>query len=163
MKAAVEQPFEESIYSGRLARIATRLNRVTAKVYREHYGLSVPEFCVLSILGDKQGIGCTSSAIVEASAMDKTKVSRAVSALDRRGWVTRMRTDSDRRFEHLALTEAGHSAFCSLMPKVQEAEEALLSRLELEERNALRTALKALDRVCGYGSGDRCDGFFDPH
>ncbi|MCK5934440.1 MAG: winged helix-turn-helix transcriptional regulator [Fulvimarina manganoxydans] len=148
---ATSKTGETTVLTNRITRIATRFSRVTAQIFRDDYGLTMPEFCVLSILGSGDDhIFTTSSAIVDSTAMDKTKVSRAVSSLDQRGWVSRSRGTDDRRFEHLTLTEAGRKAFQNLMPKVREAELSLLSSIDKSDLAAINAALLALERACGY-------------
>lgn len=130
----------------RLARVASALLRVTASVHKQGHGLTVPEFNVLLVLGKAGDAALTSSAIVEMTAMDKTKVSRAVSALDARGWVRRERREGDRRFEYLTLKEEGRRVFEDLLPQVEKAEDEILHRLSANEMNALQTGLKGLNR-----------------
>ncbi|MCQ0988505.1 MarR family winged helix-turn-helix transcriptional regulator [Jiella marina] len=133
--------------TNRLLRTATALGRITAKVHKGEEGLTAPEFTVLMALGRSGRESLTSSHIVEMTAMDKTKVSRAVSSLDQRGWLTRTRAVSDRRFEHLALTGSGIAAFERLLPKIYQAEDSVLNSLSAEERNGLERGLEALDRA----------------
>lgn len=150
MGASRDQTLDRFVHA-RLTRAATALSRVTARVHKEENGLTAPEFSVLMILGNNRADGdcCTSSFIVETTAMDKTKVSRAVSSLDQRGWLKRVRASSDRRFEHLSLTESGRAAFLALMPKVADAERSVLDNLTDEERRALELGLSGLDRAFG--------------
>lgn len=137
------------LVSNRLIRAATALGRVTSRVHKREQGLTSPEFSVLLALGSDRS-KLTSSDIVEMTAMDKTKVSRAVASLDQRGWVMRERATSDRRFEYLSLTEAGRGALGHLMPKMYEAESAVLKGLSEEERSGLEVGLKALDRAISH-------------
>jgi len=135
--------------TSRLIRAATVLGRVAAQVHKREHRLSAPEFSVLVILGSADGETVTSSHIVEATEMDKTKVSRAVSALDERGWLHRTRATSDRRFEYLALTAEGARVYAELMPKVEKAESNVLALLTAEERDGLERGLDGLDRAFG--------------
>lgn len=137
------------LVSNRLIRAATALGRVTSRVHKREQGLTSPEFAVLLALGSDR-TKLTSSDIVEMTAMDKTKVSRAVASLDQRGWVLRERATSDRRFEYLTLTEAGWETLGHLMPKMYEAESAVLKSLSEEERNGLEVGLMALDRAISH-------------
>ena len=113
----------------RLIRAATALGRITSRVHKSQLGLTGPEFSVLLILGEGENASMTSSHIVDTTAMDKTKVSRAVSALDQRGWLTRTRATSDRRFEYLALRPEGRRAYDALMPQVRAAENEVLRNM----------------------------------
>jgi DNA-binding MarR family transcriptional regulator len=70
-----------------------------------HYDLTVPEWRVLATLGEFQELGAT--AIGSHSCMHKTKVSRAVRALEGRRWLKRREVPQDRREELLSLTRLG--------------------------------------------------------
>ena len=144
------------LMTSRLVRAATVLGRVTAQVHKAGYGLSGSEFNVIVVLGDSGGAPLTSSAIVETTAMDKTKVSRAVSSLDRRGWLTRTRGRSDRRFEYLELTGDGRRFFDDLMPRLQEAEAAIVEGMSTNERDGLTNGLDGLDRALSRAASMPC-------
>ncbi|MEF2071461.1 MarR family winged helix-turn-helix transcriptional regulator [Consotaella aegiceratis] len=133
----------------RVGRVATVFSRLTAGIHRRNGGLTGPEFHVLMVLGagDTGNRDLTSTVIVEKTAMDKTKVSRAVASLDERGWVKRNRATYDRRFEYLSLTEQGRRAYDDLLPKVKEAEAVILHELTEDERRCLEVGLSALDRA----------------
>lgn len=135
------------LLTSRLVRAATILARITSRVSKKGYGLSGSEFNVMVVLGDSGPVPLTSTSIVETTAMDKTKVSRAVSALDRRGWVSRTRAKTDRRFEYLELTRDGRRYFDELMPRLEKAEAAVLEGMSSDERDGLREGLTGLDRA----------------
>ncbi|MBP0614310.1 MarR family winged helix-turn-helix transcriptional regulator [Jiella mangrovi] len=137
------------LVSNRLIRAATALGRVTSRVHKREQGLTSPEFAVLLALGGDRS-RLTSTHIVELTAMDKTKVSRAVASLDQRGWVERERATSDRRFEYLTLTGAGRTALANLLPKIVEAESAVLGSLSEAERSGLEAGLTGLDRAISH-------------
>ena len=140
---------DRRLVSNRLIRAATALGRVTSRVHKREQGLTSPEFAVLLALGSERA-KLTSSHIVDLTAMDKTKVSRAVASLDQRGWVLRERATSDRRFEYLTLTEDGRAALNHLLPKIIEAEVAVLKNLSEDERLGLEAGLKGLDRAISH-------------
>ena len=131
-----------------------RLNRATAvaskqisRIYRDEFGLTVPEWRVLATLGQ---LGTVSAKqIGQHSAMHKTKVSRAVASLQKRRWVTREVDDLDRRIEHLSLTSAGEAAFRRLAPKMLAFEEELLARLAPKQRAQLLQGLALLEEALG--------------
>jgi DNA-binding MarR family transcriptional regulator len=56
----------------------------------------------------------TATEIARRSGMHKTKVSRAVAGLERRGWLARDSDAADRRVARLALTPAGRAALADL-------------------------------------------------
>jgi DNA-binding MarR family transcriptional regulator len=90
----------------RLNRAAAAASTQLSLIYRHQYGLTVPEWRTLSTLA--QFGEQTAKQIGAHSSMHKTKVSRAVSSLNTRRWLTRERDASDRRLEKLNLTTRGH-------------------------------------------------------
>ena len=81
-------------------------------VYRDRYGMTRTQWRVLANLG-KFG-AMTARDICAISHIEKTKVSRAVSALESDQLLTRMTSDQDRRVEILSLTEKGKAVFADL-------------------------------------------------
>ena len=134
----------------RLHRLANLVSARFATVYGREYGLKVPEWRILAALGEL-GVS-TARDIGVQSSMHKTKVSRAVFALEQRRWVTREKNLSDRREENLRLTVQGQAAYRQLIPKLKALEEALLGNLSPSERTALNEALDAMEREHGIRS-----------
>jgi DNA-binding MarR family transcriptional regulator len=110
-------------------------------VYGRHYDLTVPEWRVLATLGEFQELGAT--AIGAHSCMHKTKVSRAVRALEGRRWLKRREVPQDRREELLNLTRLGQEAYAEIIPRAIAFEQSLLERLGADARGLLA----ALDRL----------------
>jgi DNA-binding MarR family transcriptional regulator len=105
--------------------------------YRDH-GMTRTEWRVMANLGAHHSL--SASEICRITFTDKTKVSRAVQALETAGWLTRITDKDDRRRESLALTEAGrilcrqieHRAMdfdADLRRALGEAEAATLSQV----------------------------------
>src|SRR5262245_30371880 len=86
----------------RLDIVAEAVSRALSRIYKDKYGLAVPEWRVLAHLGQYAPI--TAKAIAAHSRMHKTKVSRAVAELERLGFVRRAAGDDDRREALLSLT-----------------------------------------------------------
>jgi DNA-binding MarR family transcriptional regulator len=113
----------ETFLPYRLNRLADAVSRQFSKIYRDRYGLTRPEWRTLAGLG--QNGTMTATAIGEQSAMHKTKVSRAVAALEKRGWLLRETDSADRRIEHLTLTKAGEAVYRELVPLAKKFERQL--------------------------------------
>lgn len=88
-----------------------------SKIYKEHYSLLRTEWRVLFHLGRYGDM--TASEIVTRARIHKTKISRAVAALESKRFLRRKETQSDRRRETLSLLPRGKAAYADL---VQEAE-----------------------------------------
>ena len=83
----------------RLNVLAKRVSRELARRYEAQFGISIPEWRVMAILGREQPL--SSNDIVERSAMDKAKVSRAVTSLVEAGLLSRDTHPSDQRLLRL--------------------------------------------------------------
>lgn len=126
----------------RLNRAAEAASRGFATLYRARHHMTRPEWRVLALLGAVGGLAA--AQIVRRTAMHKTKVSRAVAALERRGWLRRVTDKADRRIEHLELTPAGHGALDELTQLAREYETALRARIGEAGVAALDAGLAAI-------------------
>jgi DNA-binding MarR family transcriptional regulator len=113
----------ESFLPYRLNRLADAVSREFSKIYRERYGLTRPEWRLLATLGQYGTM--TATAVGAHSAMHKTKVSRAVAALEKRRWLVRSADEGDRRVEHLTLTKAGENIYREMVPLAKAFEHQL--------------------------------------
>lgn len=113
--------------------------------YKDRYGMLRTEWRVLFHLGyygDK-----TAREICDMSKMHKTKVSRAVSALEKRRFINRERVEEDRRSEILSLTKQGKSAYLDLRGIAEKYDRNLASDLSKDELKTLRLALVKLAKL----------------
>ncbi|HWK67546.1 MAG TPA: MarR family transcriptional regulator [Rhizobiaceae bacterium] len=127
----------------RLNRLADAVSRQFQKIYKQRHGLTRPEWRTLATLG--QFGTMTATAIGGHSSMHKTKVSRAVAALEQRKWLERAVDPGDRRVEHLRLTKAGGKIYREMVPLARDFEKAMLDGLSDTERAAVGKALSALE------------------
>lgn len=131
----------------RLNRAAAAASTQLSLIYRRKYGLTVPEWRTLSTLAQFGEL--TAKQIGAHSSMHKTKVSRAVSSLNTRRWLSRERDDADRRVEKLNLTSRGQQAYKQLEPQMLGFEVELLLRLTSAERKALLHGMSILEKALG--------------
>lgn len=111
-------------------------------VYRRDHGMTRTQWRVLANLG-KFGAR-TASEICRISHLDKTKVSRAVAALEAEGLLLRAPTKEDRRSEVLSLTKSGRQLFGALGAKAIAFDRDLRQRLGPEQAGMLAAALRHL-------------------
>ena len=126
----------------RLDILAEGVSRALSRIYQTKYGLGVPEWRVLAHLGQYAPI--TAKAIGVHSRMHKTKISRAVAALEELGLLARNDNDEDRREELLSLTVKGKAAYDDLAPQAADFARHLLDDLSATERRALERAIDQL-------------------
>lgn len=120
----------ESFLPYRLNRLSAAMSREFRTVYGHHHDLTVPEWRVLATLGEYDQM--SAKAIGAHSAMHKTKVSRAVKALEDRRWLRREEHPKDRREEVLFLTPLGRSAYADIVPKAIAFEGRMLESLGVD-------------------------------
>jgi DNA-binding MarR family transcriptional regulator len=123
----------------------TSLN--TSEIYRRRHGLTRPEWRVLVNLAEAPSL--TASDLCDRVPAHKTKVSRALAALEARGWVTRRTDPTDRRVAHAQLTTRGKRAFNQIRPEMVAATEAMLAPLSSEDRARVDDGLRILERLLG--------------
>jgi DNA-binding MarR family transcriptional regulator len=131
----------EAFLPYRLNRIAAAVSQDFRSVYGPHHDLTIPEWRVLATLGQFEEI--SAKEIGRHSSMHKTKVSRAVQALEERRWLKRRESEEDRREELLTLTALGRKAYREIVPKAVEFERRILDELGSETE----LFLAALDRL----------------
>ena len=135
----------------RLNRLAAEVSEHLAGIYRERFGIDVPEWRVMATVGPERG--CTAQYIAHSTRMHKTRVSRAISHLEERGLMTRVTSCADRREMELQLTKAGRRMYAELVPLALERENALLACMSKEELHAFTGALDRLETFLGLRRG----------
>src|SRR5579864_6706193 len=128
----------------RLSVLANRLTRAVARVYMQRFHLSAPEWRTLAVLGLYGAMSANS--VVERTAMDKVRVSRAVARLLAAGRITRRTDAEDRRRAILDLTPKGRADYEHIVPMVLAVERELLSELDEDERRMLDQIMRKLER-----------------
>ncbi|MCI5076300.1 MarR family winged helix-turn-helix transcriptional regulator [Oricola sp.] len=135
----------DSFLAYRLDRVSEAVSRHFQPVYRDQHGMTRPEWQVLAHLGEADTL--TAREIVRRTGLHKTKVSRAVSALESRRWLERNRDETDRRIEHLALTSKGRKSYDALTDLLKAREEELLKQLGPTELQTVSAALNILEKM----------------
>ena len=131
----------EAFLPYRLSRLGAAVSDAFRQVYGPDHALTIPEWRVLATLGQFEAMGA--KAIGRHSSMHKTKVSRAVRALEQRRWLERRDSDTDRREEILRLTRTGRRAYEEIVPKALAFENRLVSALGPQAQQLLAS----LDRL----------------
>jgi DNA-binding MarR family transcriptional regulator len=137
----------------RLSRLAERVSQSLASVYAERFELSVPQWRVLATLQETPGLSATT--VAERCNLDKVKVSRAVSGLERRKLLLRRRHVRDARSSELRLSAAGMRLFDEIAPLALRWEREFLNALGPRDRQSLLGTLAQLE--LGLSRGDLLD------
>lgn len=139
-------PYRLAVTSGQVSRLFTRN-------YAENFGLTIPEWRVLAVVGRYETL--SPSGVGELTAMDKVKVSRAAASLVSRGLVKQSQDPSDGRGRLLRLTRKGLSLHGKIVPEARDLESQIAEGLSKTEWSALGKALAKLSAHCeALGGGE---------
>ena len=120
-------------------------------VYRERYGFTRTQWRVLANLGK---FGAMSARdICAISHIEKTKVSRAVAALEEAAMLSRSPSATDRRAEILSLTMRGQAVFSELGALAVSYDTGLRAALGEDEARSLTMLLQRLIALSPQRSG----------
>ncbi len=114
-----------------------------ARQYRNTYGLKIPEWRVMAVLGDSGPR--TQRDLVYATRMDKVAVNRACKVLEDRALARRSPNASDGRSHHLELTEAGQEMHSRIIPHALDMEARILAPLSEAERQQFVSLLARIE------------------
>jgi DNA-binding MarR family transcriptional regulator len=131
----------------RLNRLATGVSEQLSAVYKQRFDLEIPEWRVIVTVGPAWS--CTAQHVADTTRMHKTRVSRAIAHLVKRGLIERTSNADDRREMELRLTKAGRAMYSELVPLALERERALLSCFSEEELRAFNEGLGRLEEFLG--------------
>jgi DNA-binding MarR family transcriptional regulator len=113
----------------------------------EHGGLKVSMSEVFA-LGELSEVEAMSQQdLADHLGLEKSTVSRLAAGMESRGWISRERDPSNRRFYRLALTSTGREAASRVGQDLHEHHTHLLTHLSPAEQQALRIGLSALIRA----------------
>jgi len=127
-----------------------------AQEYRTRFGLSVPEWRMMAVLGDSGPL--TQRQLTGMTLMDKVAVNRACKVLETRKLISRRPNTSDGRSHLLELTDSGREMHGLIMPLAVGMEQRVFSVLNEEERVQFRALLERVRGTIGDIDGEAIDG-----
>jgi DNA-binding MarR family transcriptional regulator len=135
-------------------------NAVSGRIaveYRTRFGLSVPEWRVMAVLGDAGAM--TQRDLTRRTLMDKVAVNRACKVLEERELASRTPNANDGRSHLLELTEEGRKVYAQIMPLAVEMEKQLFASFSRDEIDQFRHLLeKVRGQVEEFELGDDDSG-----
>lgn len=135
-----------------LNHLAETVSRSFSKIYAEKYGIGIPEWRVIATLGEHGAM--TARDISTATSMHKTKVSRAVAALEKRRFVARDKNPDDRREQVLKLTTGGIALYEDIIPKALAYSDGLQASLTDEQKAQLNDIFDRLHQAARAGDAN---------
>lgn len=135
----------------RLAITSHTVSTNIARIYEKRFGVSIPEWRVIAILGRFPGLSAVE--VAERTLMDKVAVSRAVSKLIKNGRIDREFADADRRRSILNLSAQGQQVHNEIAPLALQFERELLQDISDDDYETFSTILEQLlDKARRLGS-----------
>jgi DNA-binding MarR family transcriptional regulator len=107
--------------------------------------VSVAEAHALLELGREPGL--SQNGLAAHLRLEKSSVSRIVTALEKRGWVARKRDLKDTRIVHVDLTDHGRDATATIAASRQAKFERIFAAIPADERDAVLASLDTLLEV----------------
>ncbi len=113
-----------------------------ARVYEKRFGVSIPEWRVIAVLGRYPGLSAVE--VADRTLMDKVAVSRAVTKLIKNGRIDREFADADRRRSILNLSEEGKKVHNEIAPLALEFEQQLVQNISQDDFETFNSILEQL-------------------
>ncbi|MDR6769791.1 MarR family transcriptional regulator [Azospirillum sp. BE72] len=126
----------------RLSVLANTVSHTLAKLYEKRFGITIPEWRIIAVLGG--GETMSAGEIAQRTAMDKVQVSRAISRMLESALIIRESGDTDRRKALLTLTPKALAIYAEIVPMALTYEEEVTDALSIDERAQLDTLLSRL-------------------
>ena len=126
----------------RLAVLSHTVSTTIAKIYEAKFGVSIPEWRVIAILGRFPGLSAVE--VADRTMLDKVAVSRAVTKLIKGGRIDREFADADRRRSILNLSEEGKKVHDEIAPLALDFETELLQGIDAQDYQTFNVVLERL-------------------
>ncbi len=127
----------------RLGQLSAVAGAMVVRLCEGGYGITRREWAVLAQLHG-QPDGLLPSVLAERMRRDRSRTSRALTALLGKGLVERNTLAHDRRTACVRLSPAGEALYGELMPQVQAINARILEALDDQERRTFDAALERL-------------------
>jgi DNA-binding MarR family transcriptional regulator len=131
-------PFRLSVLSNAVS------NRI-AKLYKDRFGLSIPQWRALAVVAEKQILSATE--ISRFTHMDKVAVSRAATDLVNRGLLQHSLVVIDRRQTRYVMTPRGREIYDEIVPLALAEEARLIRTLSIREQSDLEQLMRKLAKA----------------
>lgn len=138
----------------RLSVLSHTISTTIANVYKKRFGVSIPEWRVIAILGRFPDLSAVE--VADRTMLDKVAVSRAVTKLIRNGRIDRQFADADRRRSILNLSDEGRQVHDEIAPLALAFEHDLLQGISAEDYDTFNIVIERLlakSRLLGTPQG----------
>ena len=126
----------------RLSIIAESVSRAFAQHYERRFGLTIPEWRLMAVLGENSTQ--STQDVIERTRMDRAKVSRAAIRLEDKGLIARAPLPGDQRAHRLRLSQRGLAMYQQIVPMAHALQTELVQSLDEGELRAFDAVLDRL-------------------
>lgn len=128
------------LFSYNLQRLAGLSSRIAQIAIKPEFGLGSHDWRALAVL-DYLG-AAPLQVLAQRAGVQKSQMSRTVTALEDQGYILRQDNPRDRRSPSLALTEKGRNVTQKILAASQQRNEEMLANLSEEERFQLMALIE---------------------
>ncbi|WP_423732278.1 transcriptional repressor MprA [Hafnia paralvei] len=136
-------PYQEILLTRLCMHMQSKLLENRNKMLKEQ-GINETLFMALITLDAQESKSIQPSELSAALGSSRTNATRIADELEKRGWIERQESDSDRRCLHLHLTEAGEAFLGEILPPQHKCLHFLWSTLSADEQQVLETLTRKL-------------------
>ncbi len=119
----------------RLAVLSERASLRLSTIYQKTFGLTMAEWRVLVHLDRSEKVSVRE--IHDCVNLERSRVSRAVTRLERDGFVVKVPGSADGRLVEISLAEKGHAVLAEILPAALQVERGLLADVTPQEYETL--------------------------
>lgn len=121
-----------------LIRLVQLLPQALDRRLRDEGGINHAHYAILVTLAGRLGAPATMTDLAHIAALSRSRLSHAIDALERRGWVERTACGGDGRTQSARLTDVGWDVLRQAAPAhVEQIRTLVLDRLDESERASL--------------------------
>lgn len=121
-----------------LIRLVQLLPQALDRRLRDEGGINHAHYAILVTLAGRLAPPATMTDLARIAGLSRSRLSHAIDALERRGWVERTACGGDGRTQSARLTDAGWDVLRQAAPAhVEQIRSLVLDRLDESERTAL--------------------------
>ena len=124
-----------------------RLNQISASVFHDRvqacgYDMTSIQFAALNAISANKGLD--QATLAGLIAHDRPTIGGVVDRLEKKGYVSRVVSQRDKRAREVAITQKGHDVLLELTPVIKKLQSEILTGLNAAERKEfIRLAQKA--------------------
>ncbi|RVT81486.1 MarR family transcriptional regulator [Rhodobacteraceae bacterium CCMM004] len=134
-----------ALFSFTLQRLATLSTKIATRSVYEPYGLSIPEWRVLAVLGYLGEVSVLT--VARHAAVLRTQLPRVTTELEKRGLIRRKTNPDDGRSALLSLTDTGRTTVDEILRRSRSRNADMLSDLSPAERKELMRLVRKVLRT----------------